>query len=261
MKKLNVLPYGAVELKKQINSSTVKGFIVSLVFFTIIGFIPSLISSVVNEEKDSKIIELEKTIEVIKVKLTNTVSEKNSNSYNSEVVKKTSNNQSFEKTITEKLIPVDVTINNSEPIFDDKQLLSELGEFESKSTEINNGGLFNNGKSVENNSIFKDDENFDKKFNHKNVQKIPGMDYDKLKSSVIYPSLAKEMNLSGVVHVAALIQKDGKLIKSYIYKSSNSLFEKEALRAINEYNDFSPAIQNERAVDCWIIIPIKFSIK
>lgn len=255
MKKLNVLPYGAVELKRQINSSTVKGFVLSLVFFAIVGIIPSLINSVVNDEKDSKIIEIEKTFKVITVQLNKTISE-NNNSENSEVVNESTNNQTFKDTYSKKMIPVEVVINNLEPVFDDSQLLSELGQFEGKGVSSEN-----NGKSLEKNTIIQEDDNYNKEYNNKSVQKIPGMDYDKLKSSVIYPTLPKEMNLGGVVHVAALIQKDGKLVKSYIYKSSNSLFNQEALRAINNYNDFSPAFQNERAVNCWIIIPIKFKIK
>lgn len=260
MKKLNILPYGAVELKRQINSSTVKGFVISLVFFAIVGLIPSLINSVVNDEKDSKIIEIEKTFEVISVQLTKTNSE-NNNSENSEVVNEITNNKTFKETYSKKMIPVDVTVSNIEPVIDNSQLLSELGQFEGKRVSSGSNGLLNNGKSLENNTIIQPDDNYNKEYNHKSVQKIPGMDYEKLKSSVIYPTLPKEMNLGGVVHVAALIRKDGKLVKSYIYKSSNSLFNQEALRAINNYNDFSPAFQNERAVDCWIIIPIKFKIK
>lgn len=264
MKKLNILAYGAVELKRQINSSTIKGFVLSLMFFAIVGLIPSLVNSVVNDEKDSKIIEIEKTItEVIKVNLGSSEAESKLNLNSEAVVNKVTSNQSYNGELTENLIPVDVTISNLDPVFDDSQLIKEIADINNNRSGNKNNVLWNKGNNKNNylKTDFIENEDYNKQYNHKNVQKNPGMDYDKLKSSVKYPSLAKEMNLSGVVHVAALIQKDGKLIKSYIYKTTNSLFNEEALKAINEYNDFSPAFQNERAVDCWIIIPIKFKIK
>lgn len=260
MKKLNVLPYGAVELKRQINSSTVKGFILSLLFFALVGFIPSVINSVINDEKDSKMIEIDKTFEVISVKLGNSLSDDNSETNSAEEVNRNTNNQAFKETISKKMIPVDIAINDLDPVFDDSKLLSDLGKIEFKSIGSGNNN-FEGGDKPTSEILVSVDENFRDEYNHKSVQKNPGLDYDKLKSIVKYPTLAKEMNLSGLVHVAALIRKDGKLIKSYIYKSTNSLFEKEALRAVKSYNDFSPAFQNEIAVDCWIIIPIKFKIK
>lgn len=263
MKKLSVLPYGAVELKGQINISTVKGFLISLTFFAIIGLIPSIVKTIVNENVESEIVDITQTIELINIKIKETFSDNVRASYplnndtkigNVSVVKSTN-------ILTKNIVPVDLVDNDLKIDFANNNLFVGNDNFETNSKSNQFEGSLNTINKLGININANEDDDYNKSFNFKSVEKIPGMDYEKLKSSVIYPQIAIEMNLSGVVQVAALIDKSGKLAKSYIYMSSNTLFEQEALRAVRNYNDFSPAFQNERAVDCWVIIPIKFKIK
>lgn len=263
MKKLSVLPYGAVELKGEINISTVKGFLISLTFFAIIGLIPSIMKTIVNDKVESEIVDITQTIELINIKIKETFSDNvhASNPMNNTAKIGNVNVAKSSNILTKNIVPVDIVANDLKIVFDDNNLFAGNDNFENKFKSTGSNGNFNTGNKSEVNKSVDDDEEYKKGYNFKSVEKIPGMDYEKLKSSVKYPQIAIEMNLSGVVQVAALIDKSGKLVKSYIYMSSNTLFEQESLIAVRNYNDFSPAFQNERAVDCWVIIPIKFKIK
>lgn len=263
MKKLSVLPYGAVELKGEINISTVKGFLISLTFFAIMGLIPFIMKTIVNDKVESEIVDITQTIELINIKIKETLSNNVQSSNpidNSKIIGNVDVTKSSNM-LTKNIIPVDIVTNDLKIDFEDNNLLAGNDIFESNSQNTGSNSNLSTGKKSGANKSIVNDEDFNKGYNFKSVEKIPGMDYEKLKSTVKYPQIAIEMNLSGVVQVAALIDKSGKLAKSYIYMSSNTLFEQEALRAVRNYNDFSPAFQNETAVDCWVIIPIKFKIK
>ncbi len=260
MKKLNNLPYGAAELKKQINSSTMKGFILSLMFFMVFGLAVSSLHNLVNDTKSPEITdipitvvsnyELKKTVDIsnngTKGKLTNSTTE---------IIGK---NQKFTEEVDIPKINAsifDVGINTDE-------ILNNIGNALGLGSDVEsgNGELLVGNKNLKNGNS-EEAMDISKEFVQQDMQKFPSMDYDRIKSLVKYPQQAKSLNLSGSVHIAALIDKSGKLAKSYIYSSTNSLFDEEALQAVRNYNDFSPAINNGKTVDCWIIIPIKFKLK
>lgn len=260
MKKLSNLPYGAAELKKQINSSTMKGFTLSLMFFMVFGLLVSSLNSLIKDDVIPVIIDIPATV-VTTYDIERTIEQVNSgegvevaNSSTDEIGK----NQKFTNDL-------DLPVNNAS-LFDvginTDDILKNIGS----AFGINNrSGSGSGDLIVETNNpksgILEKQLDITKEFVHQDLQKFPSMDYEKIKSLVNYPILAKQMNLSGSVHIAALIDKSGKLVKSYIFSSTNSLFDEEALQAVRNYNDFSPAVNNDRAVDCWIIIPIKFKLK
>lgn len=260
MKKLNSIPYGASEHKRQINDSTVKGFILSLMFFMIIGLLTSSLHTLVKDAAIPVIFDFTPTV-VSNFKLEKTIGQVNSG-IGAEVTKSVTDviakNQKFTDEIN---LPInnasilDVTINTDE-------IFKNIGNVLGINGKAGNGSgdLLAETKNPKS-GISEKPLDISKEFVHQEMQKFPSMDYDKIKSLVLYPELAREMNLSGVVHIAALIDKSGKLVKSYIYNSTNSLFNDEALLAVRNYNDFSPAVNNDRTVDCWIIIPINFRIK
>ncbi len=259
MKKLSKLPYGAAELKNQINSSTMKGFILSLMFFMVFGLAVSSLQNIIKKNESPNIkdipITIVSTFEIEKSNSQINNGDKGSNSVVSST-EEISRNQKF----TEEL---DLIVNNA-ALFDvnvnTDEIINNIGNAFGLGNEKDNS---NGGTSIVNTKNINTEQQVDitNKFVHQDLQKLPSMDYESIKSLVQYPHQARALNLSGTVHIAALIDKSGKLAKSYIYSSTNSLFDEEALNAVRNYNDFSPAVHNERTVDCWIIIPIKFKLK
>jgi protein TonB len=92
------------------------------------------------------------------------------------------------------------------------------------------------------------------------VEKEPGFDYASLQKSVKYPDLARRNNIEGQVIVAALIGKDGKIIRTQVTESDHELLNDEAVKAVMR-TSFTPAIQNGNPVTCWVRIPIRFRLR
>jgi protein TonB len=92
-------------------------------------------------------------------------------------------------------------------------------------------------------------------------EKEPGLDYDKLKSLVKYPELARKAGIEGKVSLRVLIDVDGALRKLFVEDSENMLLNQAAIDAVNAYGKFKPAIQNGEAIMVWISIPIQFKLK
>lgn len=93
------------------------------------------------------------------------------------------------------------------------------------------------------------------------VEKQPGMDIVELQKSVQYPKLAREAGIEGRVMIRALIDKDGKVRKTLVEYSDNSLLNQAAIDAIKNYKNFTPAIQNNKPIMIWISIPIRFKLR
>ncbi len=93
------------------------------------------------------------------------------------------------------------------------------------------------------------------------VEKQPGMDIAELQKLVEYPKLAKEAGVEGRVIVKALIDADGKVRKTLVEYTDNSLLNQAAIDAIKNYKKFTPAIQNNKPVMVWISIPLRFKLR
>lgn len=93
------------------------------------------------------------------------------------------------------------------------------------------------------------------------VEKQPGMDLVELQKLVQYPKLAKEAGVEGRVVIKALIDKSGKVRKTLVEYTDNSLLNQAALDAIKNYKNFTPAIQNNKPVMVWVSIPIRFKLR
>lgn len=93
------------------------------------------------------------------------------------------------------------------------------------------------------------------------VEKQPGMDMAELQKLVEYPKLAKEANIEGRVVVRALIDKSGEVRKTMVEYTDNSMLNQAAIDAIENYRNFTPAIQYDKAVTVWISIPIRFRLR
>ena len=93
------------------------------------------------------------------------------------------------------------------------------------------------------------------------VEEEPTFDYAALQKMVEYPQMARRAGIEGDVIIRALIDKNGKVVKSLVEHSTNSLFNDAALGAVRNYPNFQPAIQNKQPVQCWVSIPIKFKLR
>ncbi len=76
----------------------------------------------------------------------------------------------------------------------------------------------------------------------------------------VYPQLAIKAGIVGIVHVKALIDKNGKVINAFILKSASELLNQSALDAAMK-SVFTPALQNKHAVAVWIVLKYNFNLQ
>lgn len=75
-----------------------------------------------------------------------------------------------------------------------------------------------------------------------------------------YPPLAYQNKIEGQVVVAILVNTDGKVLDTKVVKSSNEIFNEEAVAAVKRWN-FKPAILNKKPVKFWYNAPIIFKLE
>ena len=77
----------------------------------------------------------------------------------------------------------------------------------------------------------------------------------------LYPEIAQEAGIEGVVVVQAFIDAKGRVKQTLILKGvPNTGLDEAAMEAIRKTR-FRPAKQRERAVGVWISIPVNFKLK
>ena len=77
----------------------------------------------------------------------------------------------------------------------------------------------------------------------------------------LYPEIAQEAGIEGVVVVQAFIDEKGRVKETLILKGvPNTGLDEAAMEAIRKTR-FRPAKQRERAVGGWISIPVNFKLK
>lgn len=77
----------------------------------------------------------------------------------------------------------------------------------------------------------------------------------------VYPEIAQEAGIEGVVVVQAFIDEKGRVKETLILKGvPNTGLDEAAMEAIRKTR-FRPAKQRERAVGVWISIPVNFKLK
>ena len=89
------------------------------------------------------------------------------------------------------------------------------------------------------------------------VQQLPVM---VVQISPVYPELAIRAGLEGRVWVSILVGREGKPKKAVVVKSDQEIFNKSAIDAAMQYS-FTPALQNNKPVAVWVVIPFKFELR
>jgi protein TonB len=92
------------------------------------------------------------------------------------------------------------------------------------------------------------------------VEKEPYIDIKDLQRKVVYPDLAKRAGIEGKVNIRVLVGKNGVPKKHIIESSDSDLLNEAAVRAVMG-SVFTPAIQNNQPIDCWVSIPIVFRLR
>ncbi len=89
------------------------------------------------------------------------------------------------------------------------------------------------------------------------VEKEPQVDLKALQKSIVYPEMALKAGIEGKVVVRVLVGKDGVPKKAVVEYSDSKMLDKAAVKAVMK-QVFIPAIQNGKAISCWVSIPINF---
>ncbi len=75
-----------------------------------------------------------------------------------------------------------------------------------------------------------------------------------------YPEIAKRAGITGKVFVKVLVDKEGRARKALVVKSDSELFNQNAIDAAMK-SAFTPALQNQRPIAVWIVLPYKFTLE
>jgi periplasmic protein TonB len=92
------------------------------------------------------------------------------------------------------------------------------------------------------------------------VEKEPYIDIKELQRKVVYPELAKRAGIEGKVNIRVLVGKNGVPKKHLIESTDSDLLNDAAVKAVMS-SVFTPAIQNNQPIDCWVSIPIVFRLR
>ncbi len=92
------------------------------------------------------------------------------------------------------------------------------------------------------------------------VDKEPYIDISELQKRIVYPDIARRAGIEGTVNIRVLVDKKGNPKKYIIESTDSDLLNKAASEAVMS-SRFTPAIQGNTPLDCWISIPINFRMK
>lgn len=249
--------YGAVEIKKWIVKNTYRGFIYTLSIFVLLVLI-NWISSIMAEETTMKIIRPPVSkIDMLKLQPMNDNVEDAPPPPPQEVVVK---HGPAARAGTPNPVP-------DAEIAEDLQEFASMDVIDRASAEGGDGLDFGD---------FADDIDWDGSDNKKveNVQQEyipppdefipveiqPQIDLVELQKRIDYPEMAKRAGISGKVIIRVWVTKDGKPKKAEVLKSDSKMLNDAALKAVQE-STFTPAIQNNKSVGCWVTIPIVFTLE
>ena len=92
------------------------------------------------------------------------------------------------------------------------------------------------------------------------VEKEPSIDLEQLQQRLEYPQLAIRIGTQGKVVIRVLVGTDGKPKRNIVEYSDSEILNPAAQEAVME-SIFTPAVQNGKAIPCWVSIPIQFRLK
>lgn len=82
-----------------------------------------------------------------------------------------------------------------------------------------------------------------------------------ISENLVYPSIAQEQELQGVVVLRFEVQKDGNVGKIQVQKSLSKECDQAAAQVVKKLKRFTPAKQQGHPVSVWFTLPIRFRIQ
>lgn len=82
-----------------------------------------------------------------------------------------------------------------------------------------------------------------------------------LAEHTVYPAIALENGVQGVVHVRFVVKKDGSIGAVKVLKAKDPELDKEAVRVVKSLPKFIPGKMNGHAVNCYFTVPVRFRIQ
>ena len=77
---------------------------------------------------------------------------------------------------------------------------------------------------------------------------------------IVYPAVARENGIEGIVFLRFEVTKSGAVGKIELLKGVDPLLEEEAIRVIKELPKFIPGEQNGKKVNVWYSIHVTFKL-
>ncbi|MFN4769418.1 MAG: energy transducer TonB [Candidatus Kapaibacterium sp.] len=236
-------PYGAKELKEWIGKNTYRSFIISLSILLLFA----LVSFVYNYLKQRSLA-LKSAIPVVKINLSDLPPPPSADAPPPPPPGTVS-----APTVAGTPIPVPETMLT--PDTKDFASLDEMKSAPAVATE-GNGSIevaIDAGTQVVREAEPAPDE-------FVSVEKEPNTDLAEVQRKLVYPPMAIKQGLEGKVLVRVLVGKDGRPKRSIIDQSVASSLDEAAMRAVMS-SYFTPAIQNNTPIDCWVTIPVVFKLR
>ncbi len=78
--------------------------------------------------------------------------------------------------------------------------------------------------------------------------------------NLVYPPIAAEQGIQGVVHVRFVVRKDGKVDKAHVLRSKDPELDKEAVRVVSKMPNWIPGKMNGHSVNVWYTVPVRFRL-
>jgi len=82
-----------------------------------------------------------------------------------------------------------------------------------------------------------------------------------LKDNIIYPTIATEQNIQGVVNLRFVVTPDGTVEDVQVTKSLDPSCDREAVRAVRKMPKWIPGKQNGNAVYVYFNLPVRFRLE
>jgi protein TonB len=86
------------------------------------------------------------------------------------------------------------------------------------------------------------------------------LNIEEVMKKIGYPTIAKEAGIEGQVMLRILVDEKGNYIRHIISKAAHPLLQAEVEKHAQELH-FTPAIQDGKAIKCWVDIPFNFKLE
>lgn len=92
------------------------------------------------------------------------------------------------------------------------------------------------------------------------VEKVPEpQNVDEVKQIIGYPKAARVQQIQGKVVVQILVDRQGQSVKHLILRSPHPLLTEAVVAALPKLK-WTPALQKQKPIMCWVTLPINFQL-